>query len=150
MASAPPFWQPAAMARTILLYALALAAGAGLLQWFEYRYLARAYPAEIHVGLVAAGFVALGIWVGRSLTPAASAAEGFVRNEAAIRSLGLSPRECEILALLASGQSNKEMARTLAISPNTVKTHLARVYEKLEVARRVQAIEKARWLRLIP
>ena len=54
------------------------------------------------------------------------------------------------MALLASGQSNKEMARTLGISPNTVKTHVARVYEKLEVQKRVQAIEKARWLALIP
>ena len=87
--------------------------------------------------------------MGRRLTPAPGGGE-FVRNEAAIRSLGLSPRECEILALLASGQSNKEMARALAISPNTIKTHVARVYDKLEVARRVQAIEKARWLRLIP
>ena len=52
--------------------------------------------------------------------------------------------------LLASGQSNKELARTLGISPNTVKTHLARLYEKLEVQKRVQAIEKARWLDLIP
>ncbi|HEX8308883.1 MAG TPA: helix-turn-helix transcriptional regulator [Allosphingosinicella sp.] len=138
------------MARTIFLYAAALAVGAGLLQWLEYRYVTRAYSTEVYVGLVAAGFVGLGIWVGRKLTPAAAAGEGFVRNEAAIRSLGLSPRECEILALLASGQSNKEMARTLAISPNTIKTHLARVYEKLEVARRVQAIEKARWLSLIP
>ena len=42
------------------------------------------------------------------------------------------------------------MARTLGISPNTIKTHIARVYEKLEVERRVQAIEKARWLALIP
>jgi DNA-binding CsgD family transcriptional regulator len=138
------------MARTILLYALALAAGAGLLQWLEYRYVTRVYSTEIYVALIAAGFVALGIWVGRALTPAAPAGEGFVRNEAAIRSLGLSPRECEILALLASGQSNKEMARTLAVSPNTIKTHVARVYEKLDVARRVQAIEKARWLKLIP
>jgi DNA-binding CsgD family transcriptional regulator len=137
------------MARTILLYALALAAGAGLLQWLEYRYVTRAYSTEIYVALLAAGFVGLGVWVGRKLTAAPPTA-GFVRNEAAIRSLGLSPRECEILALLASGQSNKEMARTLAISPNTIKTHVARVYEKLEVARRVQAIEKARWLRLIP
>jgi DNA-binding CsgD family transcriptional regulator len=144
------FCQNPAMARTILLYALALAAGAGLLQWLEYRYVTRAYSTEIYVALVAAGFVALGIWVGRKLTPAAHSGDPFVRNEAAIRSLGLSPRECEILALLASGQSNKEMARTLAISPNTIKTHVARVYEKLEVARRVQAIEKARWLRLIP
>ena len=69
-----------------------------------------------------------------------------MRNEAAIRSLGLTPRECEILALLASGQSNKELARALGISPNTVKTHVARVYEKLEVQKRMQAIEKARWL----
>ncbi|HEX8125288.1 MAG TPA: helix-turn-helix transcriptional regulator [Allosphingosinicella sp.] len=151
MASGPRFWQPSPMARTILLYALALAAGAGVLQWLEYRFLTRSYSVEIYVALVAAGFVALGIWIGRRLTPGPPAArEGFVRNDAAIRSLGLSPRECEILALLASGQSNKEMARTLAISPNTIKTHLARVYGKLEVARRVQAIEKARWLRLIP
>lgn len=137
------------MARTIILYALGLAAAAFGLQWLEYRYLTRAYSTEIYVALVAAGFVLLGIWVGRRLTPVHPGAD-FVRNEAAIRSLGLSPRECEILALLASGQSNKEMARTLAISPNTIKTHVARVYEKLEVARRVQAIEKARWLRLIP
>jgi DNA-binding CsgD family transcriptional regulator len=137
------------MARTILPYALALAVGAWLLQWLEYRYVTRAYSTEIYIALLAGGFVALGIWVGRRLTPARPAGD-FVRNEAAIRSLGLSPRECEILALLASGQSNKEMARTLSISPNTIKTHVARVYEKLEVARRVQAIEKARWLRLIP
>jgi DNA-binding CsgD family transcriptional regulator len=137
------------MARSILPYALALAAGAWLLQWLEYRYVTRAYSAEIYIALLAAGFAGLGIWVGRKLTPAPPDV-GFVRNEAAIRSLGLSPRECEILALLASGQSNKEMARTLSISPNTIKTHVARVYEKLEVARRVQAIEKARWLRLIP
>lgn len=137
------------MVRTVLLYALALAIGAGLLQWLEYRYVARAFSTEIYIALIAAGFVGLGIWVGRRLTPA-PAAEEFVRNDAAMRSLRLSPRECEILALLASGQSNKEMARTLAISPNTIKTHIARVYDKLEVARRVQAIEKARWLRLIP
>ena len=67
-----------------------------------------------------------------------------------IRSLGLTPRECEILGLLASGQSTKEMARQLGISPNTVKTHVARVYEKLEVQRRIQAIHKARELALIP
>jgi DNA-binding CsgD family transcriptional regulator len=156
MAGLPTGWSPARvsgsltlMARTLILYALALAAGAGLLQWLEYRYVTRAYSTEIYIALLAAGFVGLGIWVGRRLTPEPRA-DAFVRNEAAIRSLGLSPRECEILALLASGQSNKEMARTLAISPNTIKTHVARVYEKLDVARRVQAIEKARWLRLIP
>ncbi len=137
------------MARTIILYALALALGTALLQWLEYRYVTRAFSAEIYIALLACGFAGLGVWAGRKLTPPPPG-EGFTRNEAAIRSLGLSPRECEILELLASGQSNKEMARTLSISPNTVKTHLARVYEKLEVERRVQAVEKARWLALIP
>lgn len=137
------------MARTIILYALALAAAVALLEWLEYRYVTRAFSTEIYIALIAAGFVGLGLWAGRRLTPA-PAAGPFVRNEAAIRSLGLTARECEILALLASGQSNKQLARTLGISPNTVKTHLARLYEKLEVQKRVQAIEKARWLALIP
>lgn len=137
------------MARTVLFYALALAAAAALLQWLEYRYVARAFSTEIYVVLIALGFVALGLWAGRTMTPAPAAGR-FERNEAAIRSLGLTARECEILELLASGQSNKELARTLGISPNTVKTHLARLYDKLEVQKRVQAIEKARWLALIP
>jgi len=143
------FWQLPAMARTLLLYALAMALAVGALQWLEYRYVMRAFSTEIYVAIIAAGFVALGLWAGMRLTPR-PAAPGFARNEAAIRSLGLSPRECEILDLLASGQSNKELARTLDISPNTVKTHVARVYEKLEARNRVQAIEKARWLALIP
>ena len=41
------------------------------------------------------------------------------------------------------------MARRLGISPNTVKTHIARVYEKLGVSRRIQAIDKGRALALI-
>lgn len=138
------------MARTIFPYALALAAAAALLEWLRYRYLIQALPGEIYVALIAAGAIALGIWAGTRLTPRRAGAGPFARNEAAIRSLGLTERECEILGALASGRSNKELARDLGISPNTVKTHVARVYEKLEVQRRVQAIEKARLLALIP
>ena len=137
------------MARTIILYALALALSATALEWLKFRYWARPFATDLYLFLIAAGFIALGLWAGRRLTPRPAPAS-FTRNEAAIAALGLSPRECEILALLASGQSNKEMARALGISPHTVKTHVARVYEKLEVQRRVQAIEKARWLALIP
>lgn len=137
------------MARTVLLYALGLALAVGALEWLEYRYVTRAFSTEIYITLIAAGFIGLGLWAGHRLTP--RPAKGpFERNDAAIRSLGLTARECEILALLASGESIKEMARTLGISPNTVKTHVARVYEKLEVQKRVQAIEKARSLALIP
>jgi DNA-binding CsgD family transcriptional regulator len=133
----------------MILYAVALALAAWLLDWLEYRYITRAFSGEIYIALLAVGFVALGVWAGQRLTPRPAPPE-FHRNDAAIHSLGLTARECEILDLLASGQSNKEMARALAISPNTVKTHLANLYDKLDVERRVQAIEKARWLALIP
>jgi DNA-binding CsgD family transcriptional regulator len=137
------------MGKTIALYAVPLAFAAAALKWLEYRYLTRTFSVEIYIALLAACFTCLGVWIGRKLTPQ-PADSHFQLNHAAIRSLGLTPRECEILELLASGQSNKEMARELAVSPNTVKTHLARVYEKLDVERRVQAIEKARSLALIP
>ena len=136
------------MARTIIPYALALALAAAVLQWVQYRYLARAFSFEIYLGLVAMAFLALGAWAARQLTPRAKPAE-FEVNHAAVRSLGLTQRECDIMRRLVSGQSNKELARALDISPNTVKTHLASLYAKLEVHNRVEAIEKARWLALI-
>ncbi|HEY6816273.1 MAG TPA: LuxR C-terminal-related transcriptional regulator [Croceibacterium sp.] len=138
-----------AMARVIVLYALALGLAATLLAWLEYRYLARTFSFEIYLLLVAGGAVVLGAWLGNRLTPRRAAEGPFERNAAAVRSLGLSPRELDILDRLAAGESNKEIARTLGISPNTVKTHVARVYEKLAVQRRVQAVEKARFLALI-
>jgi DNA-binding CsgD family transcriptional regulator len=138
-----------AMARVVVLYALGLASLALLLSWLEYRYLARAFSFEIYLALIATGSIVLGAWLGRRLTPR-RATGPFERNEAAIRSLGLSPREIDVLDRLAAGESNKEIARRLGISPNTVKTHVARVYEKLAVERRMQAVEKARLLALIP
>ena len=137
------------MARVIVLYALGLGLLATLLSWLEYRYLARAFSFEIYLALIAVGSIALGAWLARRLTPRRSKGP-FERNDAAIRSLGLSPREVDVLDRLAAGESNKEIARRLGISPNTVKTHVARVYEKLAVERRMQAVEKARLLALIP
>ena len=136
------------MARTIGLYALALGLAATLLAWLDYKRAILALPGELYILLIAAGFTALGLWAGRALTPRPRPAT-FARNDAAIRSLGLTARECEILALLASGRSNKELARSLGISPNTVKTHLASLFGKLGVDRRIHAIEKARMLALI-
>ena len=149
LAGVRKFWQPLTVLRVILLYAVALAVVAAALQWLEYRYFVRAFSTEIYITLVAIGFAALGLWAGRKLTPRPERGP-FERNQAAVRSLGLTERECEILESLASGRSNKELARAFGISPNTVKTHVARIYEKLEVQKRVQAIEKARWLALIP
>jgi len=137
------------MWKTILLYAAALAIAAFALEWLEYQYLARRFGLEILLGVIAVGFAGLGVWAGMRLS-AKSAPGPFQRNEKALENLGVTAREYEVLLALAAGESNKEIARTLGVSPNTIKTHIARLYEKLEVSRRVQAIEKAQALRLIP
>lgn len=137
------------MVRTVALYAAALAGAAFALQWLEYRYLARAFPVEIYVGLIALAFAGLGLFVGWKLA-ARPARDGFTRNDAALKALGVTARERAVLDLLAAGQSNKEIARALGVSPNTVKTHIARLYEKLDVQRRTQAVSRARDLALIP
>ena len=137
------------MWRTVMLYGLGLAVAAVALEQLKFRYAASEISTDVYVGLLALGFTALGLWVGHRLTAKKPAAP-FERNHAAIATLGLTPRECEILDLLASGQSNKELAQTLGVSPNTVKTHIASLFAKLEVDRRVRAIEKARFLSLIP
>jgi DNA-binding CsgD family transcriptional regulator len=137
------------MGRTILVWALILAAGAFTLQWLEVQYVAQAVPGEVYVAIIAVAFAAAGVWVGWKLTTR-GAPGPFQRNAAAISTLGLTRQEIRILEQLAAGQSNKEIARALGLSPNTVKTHVANLFAKLEVARRTQAIGKARDLRLIP
>lgn len=137
------------MWRTIAAYGFALAAIALFLQWIEFRYFVRLLRTEAYVALVAVLFVALGAWAGHRLTPARRS-EPFERNEAAIASLGLTPRECEVLERLAKGQSNKEIARALGSSPNTVKTQVASLYAKLEVTSRGKAVDAARALALLP
>ena len=137
------------MKKSILLYSLAVASGAFLLQWLEYQYAVRVFSTEIYIAIIALAFVALGVWVGLRLS-APPVRESFERNANAIEYLGISKREYEVLELLAQGHSNQEIAKTLFVSPNTVKSHLGRLYEKLEVSRRTQAIQKARTLRMIP
>jgi DNA-binding NarL/FixJ family response regulator len=61
----------------------------------------------------------------------------------------LTPRECDILRLMADGLVKKEIADTLGISVNTVSTHLQRVYEKLHVTTNTGAVAKALRERLI-
>ena len=136
--------------RSVLLWALALAAGAFALQWLEYQYLARAFPQEVYVTFVGAAFAVGGLWVGWRLSSRTSRPASFERNTAALKSLGLTGQELKVLETLAAGHSNKEIARTLGVSPNTVKTHVGNLFGKLEVRRRTQAIAKARDLHLIP
>lgn len=134
--------------RRIAIYGAALAAGTLALQWIDYQRLARSQTADIYLFLIAAGFLALGIYIGARVIAARPAP--FDGNPQAQAALGISPREREVLDHLAAGRSNKEIARALGVSPNTVKTHVARLYEKLGVGRRTEAIARARELGLLP
>lgn len=129
-------------------YGASLAAGAFLLQWLDYNQFARSNSWEVYITLIAAGFLALGIWAGARLFGAQPPLPA--GNPAAQQTLGISPRELEVLHEIAAGRSTKEIATQLSVSPATVKTHVARLFEKLEAKRRTDAIAKARALGLVP
>jgi len=137
------------MWRAILIYGLILALGAAGLQWLEYRTVALTHPGSIYLTLAGASLLGLGVWVGAQVfRPKATVA--FELNLKAQASLGITTREFEVLGMLAAGHSNKDIARRLDLSPNTVKTHIARLFEKLEAQRRTEAVLRARELHLIP
>lgn len=58
------------------------------------------------------------------------------------RQLGLSPRHCQILSLIAEGRRNEEIAGELEISPNTIKFHIRAIYSRLEVRNRAEAAHR--------
>jgi DNA-binding CsgD family transcriptional regulator len=144
----------------VLLYGLlggVLIAG---LRLIEYRWLVVEHSIEIYGGIVAAVFAALGVWLGLRFTRhtetvvvkevVVPAPVPFVRDQARLESLGITPRELEILELMAQGLSNREIAARAHVSENTVKTHSSRVFDKLGARRRTQAVRLGKQLRIIP
>lgn len=129
-------------------YGALLAAGTLALQWLDYQRLARAHAGDIYVFLIAVAFLALGVFIGVRVMGSHKPAP-FDGNPKAQATLGISARELDVLHEIAAGRSNKEIAAHLNVSPNTVKTHVARLFEKLEVERRTEAINKARELGLV-
>jgi len=147
--------------KTVLLYGLlggVLIAG---LKFIEYRFLVVEHSLEIYGGLVALLFSAVGIWLGLKLTKTKEtivvkevavpvrADAPFAVNEHRRGQLGITPREMEILELMAAGLSNREIAERLFVSENTVKTHSSRLFEKLQAKRRTQAVQKGKEAGLI-
>jgi two-component system, NarL family, response regulator LiaR len=140
------------MKRPIYLYALAMAGLLILLKSVEYRYIVYDLRIEYFVGIIALIFTVLGLWIGWKLTAKAptvteTGEPDGVRVSAG--ELGISPREEEVLRLIAAGHSNQEIADKMFLSLNTVKKHTGSLFRKLEAERRTQAIEKARKIGLI-
>lgn len=146
--------------RDILLYGLSGGLLILILKLTEYRFLVIEHSFEIYGALIAAIFAALGIWLGLTLTRKrpdviikeipAQPSEPFVQDDSRLAELAITPRELEILSLIAAGLSNREIAARLFVSENTVKTHSSRLFDKLGAKRRTQAVQIAKTSRLIP
>lgn len=136
-----------AQLKIIVIYGFLLAALSLFLAWVEFGHFMRLYSKEFYVFIIAILFTMLGIYVGRKIAKPQS--KEFAKNIAAIQYLGISAREQEVLELIALGRPNKIIARELAISPNTVKTHISNLFEKLEANNRTEAIQKARNLQIL-
>ncbi|MEP6495247.1 MAG: response regulator transcription factor [bacterium] len=152
------------MKKTALLYGLVGGVLIAALRLMEYRFLVVEHSLEIYGGLVALLFSAIGIWLGLKLTRTretviirevevpvpAPPSEAFAIDSARLAQLGVTPRELEILQLIAAGLSNREIAAKLFVSENTVKTHSSRLFEKLSAKRRTQAVQIAKEAGLLP
>ncbi len=145
-----------------ILYGISLALLLFLLKWLELRFIIVDHAFEIYSGAIAIIFTSLGIWLALKLTKPTietvivekkiylDKGIKFAPNEEERNKLNLSKREMEVLQLMAEGLSNQEIASRLFISLNTIKTHTSKIFEKMEVKRRTQAIEHAKRLQIIP
>lgn len=146
--------------RSVLIYGASLATLLFLMKWLEWRFIILDYAVEIYGSALAIIFTALGIWLAvKLMKPKTNTifiekeiivkTNDFILDEQELTRLGLSKRELEVLQLMAGGLSNHQIAERLFVSLNTIKTHSGKVFEKLEVQRRTQAVDKAKKLRLI-
>ena len=150
--------------RDIVVYGVAIGLLVVTIKLTEYRFLVVEHSVEVYAGLIAILAAGVGIWLGRSSRkrkaeaevaagPAAARQETagpFTPDAARLARLGITPRELEILGLIASGLSNREIAERLFVSENTVKTHASRLFDKLGARRRTQAVQIGKTSRLIP
>lgn len=141
--------------KDIILYGISLSILLFLLKWLELRFLIVNNTFEIYIGIIALVFTLLGIWLTKKLSKPKIVThfvekQDFVFNEKECQKLEISKREIEVLALMSDGLSNQEIAEKLFVSLNTIKTHSSNIFEKLDVKRRTQAVEKAKRLSLIP
>jgi DNA-binding CsgD family transcriptional regulator len=146
--------------KNIALYGLCLALLLVVLNALEFRFMVLSHAFEIYAALIALIFLGLGVWgTVKLMKPRTETvivektvfrpADDFSVDTAELEKRNISPRELEVLELIAKGLSNAEIAERLFVSTNTVKTHLSKLFEKLDANRRTQAVEIAKQLRLI-
>ncbi|MES2389944.1 MAG: LuxR C-terminal-related transcriptional regulator [Bacteroidota bacterium] len=148
--------------RLVIIYGISFGSLVLLLKWLEYRFLIIDYAFEVYVGAIALLFTGLGVWLTLKLSSPKTETvfvekqvyitkpeTGFLPDEKALVELGISRRELEVLELMSAGLSNGEIAERLFLSLNTIKSHSSNLFEKLDVKRRTQAVEKGKRLGLL-
>lgn len=143
---------------TVLAYGISLSLLLFLLKWFQWKFFILDNSMDIYIGLIGIFFTLLGFWIARQFVRTVvvekevivPVSEKFVLNEKALEALHLTPREWDVLQLMAEGKSNAEIAESLFLSLSTIKTHTSNVLSKMDVKNRIQAIEKAKRLNIIP
>jgi len=142
------------MQKIAMKYGFVLAALLMCFKTIEYTLFSYKITLDVYLGIVALCFLGIGTWMGLNFHAKERAREKLMPSplpmpEASFNGTLLSQREKEVLLLIAKGCSNREIAGQLFVSVNTVKTHINKIYQKLEVKRRTQAVAKARALHII-
>ena len=137
------------MKKTVLTFSGIIIALIGLFQISKYSISSGDLKIEFVIAGIALIFLLIGLFISKKRIQ--SAIEGDVPiNFQKIEELGISKREYEILQKISEGLSNKEIGQALFVSEHTVKTHASNLFQKLNVKRRTQAIQKAKSLNILP
>ncbi len=139
-----------------MVYGFSLGALLLVMKWLEYRFIILDHSLEIYIGAIALIFTGLGVWLTLRLSKpkmetiivekqvfVSKSSPGTFPGDETLARFGISKREWEVLALMSEGLSNQEIADKLYVSLNTVKSHSANLFQKLDVKRRTQATQKA-------
>lgn len=137
----------------IALYGLILGLLLVGIKLMEFSYFAGDITMEIYLGLVAVTFLVIGLAVGRrnrakSSEPTNEPSAPLPTSRVGVYG-SLSEREVEVLQRVAKGETNREIAERLFLSPDTIKSHVSNIYRKLDVNRRAQAVARAKELEII-
>lgn len=147
------------MLKLVLKYALTLFMVLGVLKFLEFQFFSYKISLDVYLGVIAGVFLLAGLFISKIwhrinkppiLVESDNDRSGLLESEVDQQQLAqFSEREQQVLQLLCHGYTNKEIAKSLNISPNTVKTHLSKLFSKLDVSNRTQALSEAKSLKLI-
>lgn len=143
------------MKRTLIVYGTFLGLFVFLLTMSEYWLWIKLNAFDYYIAATSCIFLIAGWWLSKKIyserkekiidpAPLLNGTEFVVPSQSALEQSNLSKREMDVLVLMGQGMTNQEIADSLFVSQNTVKTHTNRIFEKLETKNRTQSIVKAK------